>query len=69
MKPGVYRHKQYPELLYLFIGLARNHESDEEVIVYIPLFTRPEWKGTARMTYRTVENFNSTFEWVDERIP
>lgn len=69
MKPGVYRHRKHPELLYLFIGLARHHDTDEEVIVYVPLFTRSEWKGSARMTYRPIEDFNATFEWSDERMP
>lgn len=69
MKPGVYKHKQHPELLYLFIGLAHHHDTGEEAVVYVPLFTRPEWKGQSRMTYRSVEDFNATFEWVDERMP
>ena len=69
MKPGVYRHKHHPELLYLFIGLAHHHDTKDEVIVYVPLFTRPEWKGVPRMTYRSVEDFNATFEWASERMP
>lgn len=69
MKPGVYRHRKHPDLLYLFIGLAHHHDSKEESVVYVPLFTRPEWKGVPRMTYRSVDDFNTTFEWVDERMP
>lgn len=68
MKPGVYKHRKHPEFLYLFIGLARNHDTDEEVIVYVPLFTKPEWKGSARMTYRSVKDFENVFEWVGERM-
>lgn len=69
MKAGVYRHKKPPERYYLLVGLARSHETDEEVIVYVPLFTKPEWSGTARMAFRTVEDFKETFEWVGERLP
>lgn len=66
MQSGVYRHNnQY----YLLIGLARNHDTNEEVIVYVPLLTKSEWSGTARMAFRTVEDFNQNFEWVGERLP
>lgn len=33
------------------------------------LRVEPEWAGTARMSYRTVEDFNENFEWVGERQP
>ena len=69
MKPGVYQHKQLPERYYLYIGLARNHDTNEEVIVYVPLFTKPEWAGTARMAFRTVGDFDENFDWVGERLP
>ena len=69
MKPGVYRHKEHPDLLYLLIGLAHHHDSNEEVVVYVPLFTRPEWKGISGMTFRSVKDFNATFDWADERMP
>jgi len=69
MKTGVYRHKEYPELLYLLIGLAHHHDSKDEVAVYVPLFTRPEWKGNSSMTFRSIDDFNKTFEWADERMP
>ncbi len=66
MQSGVYQHN---DNFYLYIGLARSHDTDEEVIVYVPLFTRPEWAGTARMAFRTVEDFKQNFEWVSERLP
>lgn len=69
MKAGIYAHKRHPQDKYLLIGLARDHHTNEEVIVYVPLRIEPEWAGTARMSFRTVEDFNETFEWVDDRLP
>jgi len=69
MKAGVYKHKRHPQDLYLFIGLARHHETNEEFIVYVPLRVEKEWAGTARMALRNVEDFNETFEYVAERLP
>jgi len=69
MQAGVYRHKQHPELYYLLIGLAHHHDTKEEIIVYVSLFTRDTWSGVPRMTYRTVEDFFETFEWAGERQP
>jgi hypothetical protein len=69
MQPGIYRHKDYPELLYLFIGLAHHHDSMEEVVIYSPLFTRESWSGRSIMTYRSMDDFNATFEWAGERLP
>lgn len=69
MKAGVYRHKQHPKDLYLFIGLARHHKTNEEFIVYVPLRVEKEWAGTARMALRTVQDFEETFEYVSERLP
>lgn len=66
MQAGVYEHNGKH---YLLIGLARSHDTDEEVIVYVPLLTKPEWSGTARMAFRTVEDFNKNFQWVGERLP
>jgi len=69
MKAGIYVNKKHPRDKYLFIGLARQHYTNEEIIVYVPLRIEPEWAGTARMAYRTVEDFNENFEWVDDRLP
>lgn len=66
MNAGVYEHNGNH---YLLIGLARSHATGEEVIVYVPLLTRPEWSGTARLAFRTVEDFNKNFTWVGERLP
>jgi hypothetical protein len=69
MKPGVYRNRKRPELLYLFIGLAQNHDTHDEVIVYVPLFERKGWEDTPLMTYRAADDFQKNFEWVSERQP
>ncbi|MCZ7439430.1 hypothetical protein O7598_23710 [Micromonospora sp. WMMC241] len=69
MRSGIYRHREHPELLYLFVGLAHHHDSMDEVVVYSPLFTRPDWSGRSILTYRTVEDFDSTFEWAGDRLP
>ena len=69
MKSGVYRHKERTDLLYLLIGLAQQHDTHEEVIIYIPLFNRDGWDETPIMTYRSLKDFTQNFEWVSERQP
>ena len=69
MKAGIYTNKKHPQDKYLLIGLARQHYTNEEVIVYVPLRVELEWAGTARMSFRTVEDFNENFEWVGDRLP
>lgn len=39
MKPGVYRH--YKGKLYLVLFLARHSETQEEMVVYVPLYEIP----------------------------
>jgi hypothetical protein len=67
MKAGIYRHRVRTELLYLFIGLAQEHDSHKEVVVYVPLFIREGWEGTPIMTYRDIDDFQKNFEWVSDR--
>lgn len=69
MQAGIYTNNKHPNDKYLFIGLARQHDTNEEIIVYVPLRVEPEWAGTARMCYRTVEDFNASFTWVGDRLP
>jgi hypothetical protein len=69
MRPGIYRHKKRPELRYLFIGLAQDHDTHKEMIVYVPLFNRQGWENTPVMTIRSSEDFISNFEWLSERQP
>ena len=39
MKSGVYRH--YKGHLYLVLGVARQTETNEELVVYVPLYDLP----------------------------
>lgn len=39
MKAGVYRH--YKGHLYLVLGIARQTETDEELVIYVPLYELP----------------------------
>lgn len=39
MKLGVYRH--YKGKLYLVLGVARQTETDEELVIYVPLYELP----------------------------
>lgn len=69
MNAGIYEHKGHRGNYYLLIGLARDHHSDEEFIVYVPLRIEPEWSGTARMAIRPARDFERTFEWVGDVLP
>jgi len=69
MKSGVYRHLERDELLYLLIGLAQEHDTHQEVVVYVPLFKREGWDETPIMTYRSREDFEKNFEWVSDKQP
>jgi hypothetical protein len=66
---GVYEHVRHPGNYYLLIGLARDHHTDEESVVYVPLRVEPEWAGSARMALRRVEDFDANFKWVGYRLP
>jgi hypothetical protein len=69
MEAGVYEHNKHPGNYYLLIGLARNHYTDVEFVVYVPLRVESEWAGTARMALRTLQDFKDTFTFVGERLP
>jgi hypothetical protein len=69
MKPGIYEHRKHPGNYYLFIGLAADHATGHEQVVYLPLYMKPEWVGRPPMYTRTPENFEETFTWVGERLP
>lgn len=66
---GIFEHNRHPGNYYLMLGLARCHRSGIEHIVYVPLRVEPEWAGTARMAIRTVEDFDSSFSYIGERLP
>jgi len=61
---GVYKH--YKGNLYLVIGLAKNSETLEDLVVYIPLYTPEE--VLSRMWVRPLEMFLSDTEWEGKTV-
>lgn len=65
LKMGVYRH--FKGGLYLVIGIARHSETEEEMVVYVPLYptggaqmaVRPRnmFEGEASTHYKMVKRF------------
>lgn len=68
MKFGVYRHRRTGHL-YQFLLLARDHETGDHVVVYIPLRIEPEWAGTIRPCCQPRDVFEKKFEYVGEGLP
>ena len=72
---GVYRKKDTitstrPHgFLYQFLGMARNHYTDEQVVIYIPLRIEPEWAGTIRECWIPRGDWDSKFEYIGEGLP
>jgi len=64
LKMGVYKH--YKGNLYLVIGLAKNSETLEDLVVYIPLYTPEE--VLSRMWVRPLEMFLSDTEWEGKTV-
>ena len=56
---GVYQH--YKGQYYLVLGLAHHSETEESMVVYVPLYVR---EGP-RMAVRPAEMFFETVEWPD----
>lgn len=69
MNAGVYEHDRHPGNYYLLLGLARDHHTGHEQVVYVSLRTEPEWAGTARMALRSQDDFEQNFTWVGDRQP
>lgn len=68
---GVYEHyKSTPEdqRLYQVIGFARHTETEEIVVVYIPLYVIPEHRGL-RMQVRPLTMFKESVEYKGETKP
>lgn len=63
---GVYRH--YKGGLYLVLGVARHTETDDKLILYIPLYTRPDHKGP-RFQVRPLEMFLGKVEVNGKKVP
>lgn len=59
--PGVYRH--FKGGMYLALMLAKDSESEEDVVVYIPLYYKEESETKAWV--RSLDNFMGTKELED----
>jgi len=55
--------------LYQLLCVARNHYTDEQVVVYIPLRVEPEWAGTVRFCWLPRGDWDSKFEYLGEGLP
>lgn len=54
LKPGIYRH--YKDQLYEVIGIARHSETEEEHVVYRPMYgARELWIRPLTMFTETIE--------------
>ena len=66
LKPGIYRHFKGNE--YQVIGVARHSETEEELVVYRPLYgDQALWVRPLAMFTETIERGGKTlkrFEWV-----
>lgn len=71
--PGVYRH--YKGNLYLALGLAREDETDETVVVYTRLYPRDGLPMSTRRlavwseSVETSEGLRPRFEYVGQAAP
>ncbi len=45
MQAGIYRH--YKGQRYLVLGVARHDDTEEELVVYVPLYEDPNHQGPA----------------------
>jgi len=62
--PGVYKH--FKGSMYLALMLAKDSETEEDMVVYIPLYDRPE-SGT-RAWVRSLKSFMGTKELEDGTV-
>ena len=63
---GVYQH--YKGGLYQVLGVARHTETDEKLILYIPLYTRSDHKGP-RFQVRPLTMFFEEVEVEGQKVP
>lgn len=62
--PGVYRHFKGEK--YLALTLAKDSETEEDVVVYIPLYYKEE--SETRVWVRSLEDFMGTKELEDGTV-
>lgn len=60
LKPGIYRH--YKDKLYRVIGVARHSETEEEHVVYQPLY------GERGLWIRPLTMFDETIEQDGKKV-
>lgn len=68
---GVYEHyKSTPEdrKLYQVLGFARHTETEEELVIYIPLYVAPEHTGL-RLQARPLSMFVEMVEVDEQEVP
>ena len=68
---GIYEHyKSTPEdrRYYQVLGTARNTETEEKLVIYIPLYVLPEHKGL-KLQARPMDMFLETVEYKGETKP
>jgi len=68
---GVYEHYKSTDKdkrYYQVLGVARNTETEEKLVVYIPLYVIPEHKGL-RMQVRPLDMFVQTVDYNGENKP
>lgn len=69
MKTGVYRH--YKGHLYLVLGVARQTETEEELVIYVPLYELPDaglpLQARPRKNWDEPVEGKPRFEYVGER--
>jgi len=62
--PGVYRH--FKGGMYLALTLAKDSETEEDVVVYIPLYYKEE--SETKVWVRSLEDFMGTKELEDGTV-
>jgi len=70
-KNGVYEHyksRDDDRRYYQVLGVARNTETEEKLVMYIPLYVIPEHRGL-RLQARPLDMFLETVEWEGKTMP
>lgn len=64
VNPGIYRH--YKGKFYSVLGLVRNSETEELMVLYIPLYLIKADTSPTQLCVRPLENFMEKFKRVDK---
>jgi hypothetical protein len=63
-----YKSSEHDRRYYQVLGTARNTETEEKLVIYIPLYVIPEHKGL-RLQARPLQMFLETVDWQGKTIP